>query len=112
MVNLDVGTNKTTSPRDPSRLGKPLHELLNDKSGRLVRAFNNHFEGLILFSIAVVIVTLAEQSTSVTITAAWVYLAARIAYVPAYYFGWVPWRSLFWFTGFLATVTLLLGALI
>lgn len=111
-ANLDVGPAKTLSPRDPARLGKPVQELLSEKPGRLYRALNNHFEGLILFTIAVVVVTLADQSTSVTVTAAWVYLIARIAYVPAYYFGWVPWRSFIWFAGFLATVTLLSAALI
>ena len=111
-VNLDVGVAKTASARDASRLGKPLADLLNDTSGRLFRAFNNHFEGLILFTIAVVIITLGEQSTNVTTTCAWVYLFARIAYVPAYYFGWAPWRSLIWFAGFGATVVMLLAALI
>ena len=87
VVNLDVGVARTMSPRDPQRLGKPLAEMLSVKSGRLYRAFNNHFEGLILFTIAVLVVTLAQQSSPVTQAAAWTYLAARIAYVPAYYFG-------------------------
>lgn len=111
-ANLDVGVAKTASPRDPARLGKPVQELLSEKPGRLFRAFNNHFEGLILFTIAVVIVTLGDQSTPVTTTAAWTYLIARILYIPAYYFGWVPWRSLIWFIGFGATVTMLLAALV
>ena len=51
---------------------------------------NNHFEGLILFTLAVVVVTLGNQSTPFTQTAAWAYLAARILYVPAYAFGWRP----------------------
>ncbi|MEJ6708707.1 MAG: MAPEG family protein [Amylibacter sp.] len=112
IVNLDVGVAKTASPRDPSRLGRPLAELLSDNSGRVMRAFNNHFEGLILFTIAVVVVTVGGQSTSLTISCAWVYLFARIAYVPAYYFGWTPWRSLIWFVGFGATLVMLLAALI
>jgi uncharacterized MAPEG superfamily protein len=111
-VNLEVGVGKTLSPRDTARLGKPLAELVSEKPGRLLRAMNNHFEALILFTITVVVVTLGEQSSSVTVTAAWVYLGARILYVPAYYFGWVPWRSFIWFAGFLATVTMLLAALI
>lgn len=111
-ANLDVGPARTMSPRDPQRLGKPLHELLSVKSGRLYRAFNNHFEGLILFTIAVLVVTLSNQSTPLTQAAAWVYLSARIAYVPAYYFGLSPWRSLIWFIGFLATLTMLIAALI
>lgn len=111
-ANLDVGVAKTLSPRDPARLGKPVNELLSEKPGRLYRALNNHFEGLILFTIACVVITLADQSTPVTTTAAWIYLIARIAYVPAYYFGWTPWRSFIWFAGFLSTVTMLGAALI
>ena len=111
-ANLDVGMGKTTSPRDPARLGKPVAELLSEKPGRLFRAFNNHFEALIFFTIAVVVVTLGDQSTSVTTNAAWTYLIARILYIPAYYFGWTPWRSLIWFVGFGATVTMLIAALV
>jgi len=111
-ANLDVGPAKTMSPRDPARLGKPLPELLGVKSGRLYRALSNHFEGLILFTIAVLVVTLADQSTQTTQIAAWTYLAARIVYVPAYYFGLAPWRSYIWFIGFLATLTMLIAALI
>ena len=111
-ANLDVGPRKTLSPRDPGRLGKPLAELLNPQAGRLFRAFNNHFESLILFAIAVLTITLTEQTSSVTAAAAWVYLAARIIYVPAYAFGLVPWRSLIWFVGFGAIVVMLLAALI
>lgn len=111
-ANLDVGLSRTLSPRDPQRLGKPLAELLDVRSGRLYRAFNNHFEGLILFTIAVLVITLADQSSTVTQTAAWLYLAARVAYVPAYYFGLAPWRSLVWFVGFLSTAAMLVAALI
>lgn len=111
-ANLDVGPAKTMSPRDTDRLGKPLAELLSPKPARLYRAFNNHFEALILFTIAVLVITLTDQSTAVTQAAAWTYLAARIAYVPAYFFGLAPGRSLIWFVGFLATLTLLIAALI
>jgi len=111
-VNLDVGPSKTLSPRDPQRLGKPLHELLSVKPGRLYRALNNHFEGLILFTIATLVITLTDQSTATTQAAGWTYLIARIAYVPAYYFGLAPWRSYIWFIGFLATLTMLIAALV
>ena len=81
-------------------------------TGRLQRAMNNHFEGLILFTLAVVVVTLGDQSTPVTQTCAWAYLAARILYIPAYAFGWRPWRSAIWFVGFTATLVMMLAALI
>tara|TARA_R110002124_G_scaffold250673_1_gene415824 strand:- start:2858 stop:3325 length:468 start_codon:yes stop_codon:yes gene_type:complete len=111
-ANLDVGPARTLSARDPQRLGKPLAEMLSPKPGRLYRAFNNHFEGLILFTIATLVITLTDQSTATTQAAAWTYLFARMLYIPAYYFGLAPWRSLIWFAGFLATVTLLIAALI
>jgi uncharacterized MAPEG superfamily protein len=30
-----------------------------------------------------------------------------VLYVPAYAFGWNPWRSLIWAVGFLATVAMI-----
>lgn len=109
-ANLELG-GKTMTPRDRSKLGGAIEDLLSDKTARLYRAMNNHFEGLILFTIACVVVTLADQSSPVTVTCAYVYLIARIAYVPAYYFGLAPWRSLIWFVGFGATTLMLLAAL-
>jgi uncharacterized MAPEG superfamily protein len=111
-ANLELGPGKTLSPRDPARLGKPLIEQVSPRTGRLFRALNNHFEGLILFTLAVTVVTLGNQSTQVTQYAAYTYLAARVLYVPAYAFGLVPWRSLIWFVGFLATLTMIVASLI
>lgn len=111
-ANLELGPGKTMSPRDPDRLGKPLLEQVSPRTGRLFRALNNHFEGLILFTLAVVVVTLGNQSTQITQYAAYIYLAARVLYVPAYAFGLVPWRSLIWFIGFLATLTMIAASLI
>lgn len=111
-ANLEVGTSKTLSPRDPKRLGGSLQDLVSLRTGRLIRALNNHFEALILFTIAVLVVTLSDQSTPFTSTCAWVYLTARVAYIPAYAFGWMPWRSVIWATGFGATCAMLLAALV
>lgn len=111
-TNLEVGTGKTMSPRDPERLGKPLTEQVSAKTSRLIRAMNNHFEALILFTLAVVVISLADKGTGLSAACAWTYLVARILYIPAYYFGLAPWRSLIWFVGFLATMLMLLSALI
>ncbi|WP_341367022.1 MAPEG family protein [Yoonia sp. BS5-3] len=111
-ANIELGPGKTMSPRDASRLGKPMVELLSDKTGRLYRALNNHFEALILYTIAVVIISLADKGTGFSAICAWTYLCARILYVPAYYFGLAPWRSLIWFVGFLSTMLMILSALI
>ncbi|ETW13501.1 Inner membrane protein [Roseivivax marinus] len=105
-ANLELGPGYTMSARDrdPSRG-------LSKGTARLQRALGNHFEGLILFSIAVFTVTLADKGNAITAGAAWLYLLARIVYIPAYFFGWRPGRSLIWAVGFLATVILLLAAL-
>lgn len=110
-ANLELGTAKTASPRDPGRLGKPLIEQVSPRTGRLFRALDNHFEGLILFTLAVVVVTLGPGSTPATVVCAWAYLGARVLYVPAYYFGLSPWRSMIWFVGFIATTAMIVAAL-
>ena len=81
-------------------------------TGRLRRAVGNHFEAMALFTIAVVVVTLSGAASGFTAACAWVYLAARVLYVPAYAFGWSPWRSAIYTVGALATVLMLLVALI
>jgi uncharacterized MAPEG superfamily protein len=111
-ANLELGTAKTLSPRDPDRLGKPLIEQVSPVTGRLFRALDNHFEGLILFTLAVVVVTLSKQSTPFTAACAWAYLAARVLYIPAYAFGWTPWRSLIRMVGFTATMAMIVAALL
>jgi uncharacterized MAPEG superfamily protein len=107
-VNVELGPKTTSSPRD----GMDLAAMVSPKTARLVRALNNHFEALILFTIATLVVTLGNQSTPTTQYAAYTYLAARVLYVPAYYFGWQPWRSAIWGTGFAATVIMILSSLI
>lgn len=106
-ANLELGTRYTSGPRDTA----PKRSL-SPRTARLQRAMNNHFEGLILFGIAVGVVTLSGQSSPVTATCAWVYLAARVLYVPAYAFGWAPWRSAIWGIGWMATLVMLVAALI
>ena len=106
-ANMELGTGYTSSARD-----KPPSRQLSITTARLQRAMNNHFEGLILFTLAVVVVTLGGQSTAVTQTAALVYLVARVLYIPAYAFGWRPWRSAIWGIGFFATVTMIVASLI
>ena len=106
-ANMELGTGYTSSARD-----RPPSRQLSPRTARLQRAFNNHFEALILFTLAVVVVTLSGQSSTVTQIAAWVFFAARVLYVPAYAYGWRPWRSAIWGVGFFATLTMLLAALI
>ena len=106
-ANIELTPKYTSSPRDV-----PPPRPISKRTARLQRAMNNHFEALILFTIAVLVTTLSNQSTQVTQYAAYTYLGARILYVPAYAFGWVPWRSAIWGIGFAATLTMILAALI
>ena len=107
LANRDLTPGYTLSPRDV-----PPGRKLSQTTARLQRALNNHFEGLILFAIAVTVVTLSNQSTPTTQYAAYTYLAARVLYIPAYVFGWVPWRSLIWMAGFAATIIMILSTLL
>ena len=106
-VNREIGPARTAGNRD----GDDLRASLSPRTGRLVRAMDNHFEALILFTLAVVVVTLSGQSSAFTAACAWAYLVARLAYVPAYYLGLVPWRSAIFGIGWIATLLMLLAAL-
>ncbi len=106
-ANRELGSGYLMSARDR----EPSREL-SERTSRLQRAMANHYEGLILFTLAVVVVTLGDQASSLTAACAWVYLLARVLYVPAYAFGLSPWRSVIWAAGFLATIMMLLAALI
>jgi uncharacterized MAPEG superfamily protein len=104
-ANMQLGTNKTGGPRDGGLE-------LTGMAGQLHRAMNNHFEGLVLFTIAVVVVTLGEQSSAYTETCAWVYLGARVFYIPAYVIAISYLRTIVWLVGFGATVAMIAAALI
>ena len=103
-VNLQLGTRYTGGNRDEPQTASGV-------PGRLVRALDNHFESLILFTIAVVAVVLSGQSSPFTEACAWTYLVARVLYVPAYASGVFLVRSLIWFVGFAAMVAMILAVL-
>ncbi|MGY6697917.1 MAG: MAPEG family protein [Roseinatronobacter sp.] len=101
-ANLELGTRYTGGSRD-----YPPDKPMSKRTARLGRALQNHFEGLILFTIAVLVVTLSEQANAITAVCAYLYLAARILYVPAYAFGLNPWRSLIWAVSFMSSLIIL-----
>lgn len=104
-MNRDTGPAYNAGPRDREPDLSPL-------TGRLRRAVNNHFEGLALFTVAVLVIVASGQSTPFTAACAWAYLAARVLYVPAYAFGWSPWRSVIWALGALATLAMIVASLV
>lgn len=106
-ANLELGSGYTMSARD-----REPSKTLSDKTARLGRAFDNHFQGLILFAIAVLVTELSGQHSGLTALSATIYLFARVAYIPAYALGWRPWRSFIWMVGFAATFVMLMAALL
>jgi len=103
-ANLQVGPDYTAGPRDEARV-------LTGVAGRLKRAFDNHVEGLALFTPSVLVVVYGYASTPATEAAAVTYLAARIVYVPAYVSGIPYLRSAIWAVGFGATLSMVASAL-
>ena len=104
-VNVQLGVRYTGGNRDDQQVPSGV-------PGRLFRALDNHFEALALFTIAVVVITLADASTPFTRGCAWAYLGARVLYVPAYASGVYLVRSLVWAVGFFATTAMLIAALL
>ncbi|MEM9049529.1 MAG: MAPEG family protein [Pseudomonadota bacterium] len=104
-ANLHIGSSYLAGPRDAG-------VTLTGRTARLQRAFNNHMENLVLFAVAVAVVTFSDRASLGTAIAAVAYLAARVLYVPLYAFG-VPYlRSLVWAVGWFATLFMLLAALL
>ncbi|MGB3242999.1 MAG: MAPEG family protein [Sulfitobacter sp.] len=106
-ANRDLGPGYTMSARDRA----PTREM-SQRTARLGRAFDNHMEWLVLFAVAVGVVQMSGQNSTFTAFCAWVYLIARLAYLPAYVMGLRPWRSVVWAIGFAATACMLIAALI
>jgi uncharacterized MAPEG superfamily protein len=104
-ANLQVGTKTAMGPRDT-----PVQ--LTGGAGRAQRALGNQFEALILFAIAILVLTFSDQTDGHTAIAATLFLIARVLYLPAYLFGLTPWRTVIWTIGFTATLVLLFKALI
>ncbi len=103
-VNIQLSPQYTMGNRDEEQRAIGV-------AGRFKRALDNHFEGLILFTIAVVVVVLGNAGSTTTETCAWIYLAARVLYIPAYASGIFLVRSLIWSVGFGATFVMLWVAL-
>lgn len=104
-MNRDGMSKWNAGPRDAP-------PQFSDLTGRLRRAVDNHFEALVFFIIAVVLVEFTLSNNLLTAICAWIYLGARVLYVPAYALGWTPWRSVIYAAGMVATMTMTIAALI
>jgi len=99
-----VGMGYLLSSRDE-------HRTLIGISGRLERALVNSVTAMALFAPAVLILAFKDGFGHYTLTAARIFLIARLLYVPAYGLGLTGVRTLLWTLGFAATVILYVIAL-
>jgi len=76
-------------------------------AGRLERARGNYLETFPVAIVALLGVSLADKANALTAVCAWVWLAARLAYLPLYWAGVPLVRSLVWSAGMLALVVVL-----
>jgi uncharacterized MAPEG superfamily protein len=99
-----VGMGYLLSSRDE-------HRTMTGITGRLERAQTNSITAMALFAPAILLLAHKNAFSATTLTAAQVFLIARIFYVPAYALGLTGVRTLLWLIGFAATVALFLMAL-
>lgn len=103
--NRETGIGYNAGPRDDP--GPPVGPL----TGRMQRALRNLFETLPLFAAAILIAHVAGREGGLTHSGAWLYLIARIIYLPLYAAG-VPYlRSLVWL-GSLAGLLMVIVAIL
>ncbi len=76
-------------------------------TGRLMRAQANLFETLPVFAIAVLIAHMAGRESTLTLTGAWLYIIARVVYVPLYAAGIPFLRSLAWIVSLVGIILIL-----
>lgn len=77
-------------------------------SGRLVRAHKNLLEILPQFSAALFIVHAGELNGVLSVWGAWIFFISRCLYVPSYAFGPPGLRSVFWQSGQIGIIIILI----
>jgi uncharacterized MAPEG superfamily protein len=86
----ETGITYNAGPRDEA--GPPVGVI----TARLRRAQANLYETLPLFAAAVLIAHVAGREGALTLLGSWLYLLARIVYVPLYAMGIPMIRSFVW----------------
>ncbi|WP_323013275.1 MAPEG family protein [Devosia sp.] len=85
-LSRQLGSAAQMGPRDD--LPPPSREL-----GRAQRALANLHETLPIFLTLAILSLLLEETGALSLAGGWIYLGARLAYVPCYLKGLTPWRS-------------------
>ena len=101
----ETGLRYNASPRDDA--GAPIGKV----TGRILRAQRNLFETLPVFAAAILIAHVAGREGAQTLWGAWLYLIARIVYVPVYAAG-IPFVRTGVWTVSLVGILMVLTALI
>ena len=101
----ETGASYNAGPRDEP--GPPVGTI----TGRLQRAQKNLFETLPLFGIAILLAHVAGREGALTFYGAWLYVVARLAYLPIYAAG-VPYlRSAVWLVSLCGLILVLVAVL-
>ena len=101
----ETGLTYNMSARDDK--GPPMRPV----TARLQRAQANLFETLPLFAAAVLIAHAAGREGALTLWGSYVYLAARVVYLPLYAAGIAVFRSLVWAVSLAGLVMVLVAIL-
>lgn len=101
----ETGTAYNVGPRDEP--GPPKRPI----TGRMQRAQANLFETLPLFIAAVLIAHVAGRDGALTLWGCWMYLVARIVYIPLYALGIPVVRTLVWLVATAGLVLVLVAVL-
>ena len=101
-----IGVHVKTFGGKMIRSNREAYPALTGLAGRAVRAHANLNEALLPFAIAVVCAAFTHVSTTVTVVAAEVFVAARVAHAGLYLAGIPEVRSLAFYIGLAATVVI------
>jgi len=99
-----LGMGYLMSSRDENREAAGM-------TARLERALNNSVVAMTLFAPAILILAARDAFSDASLTAAQLFLLARVVYLPAYALGITGLRTLVWLAGFAATAVLYFLAL-
>lgn len=108
IVNRIIENGLMTALRNP----KPDEPPKADWANRLMHAHSNAVENLVIFAPLVCLLLIMDVSTPETILATTVYFGARLAHAVIYTLGIPYFRTIAFFTGFLAQMMLAWNILI
>ena len=102
----DLGPAYLLGPRDEKRVSR------NVLAGRFERALKNMLETYPAFIAIVVALVIAGKTGGLGATGAWIWLSARIAYVPIYAAGVPVARTALWLVSALGLVLMLIELMV